>query len=75
MKIFGKPTKGAFNCSNMNTIDFPNGKYTLFLAITVNKIYPEYRIDDIGIQPDYYIDDDIRPDEWVAYVQNVIETG
>ena len=75
VKIFGKPTKGAFNCSNMNTIDFPKGKYTLFLAITVNKIYPEYRIDDIGIQPDYYIDDDIRPEEWVAYVQNVIETG
>lgn len=74
VKIFGKPTAGAFDCSNVNPIDFRSGKYILFLAMTFNKSCPEYRIDDIGMQPDYYLDDDIPYDQWVAHVQNVLET-
>lgn len=72
-KIFGEPTHGAFDCSNVNIVDFPNGKYVLWLTMTVSNRYPEYRIDDIGIQPDYFIDDNIPAQDWVEYVQSVVE--
>ena len=73
VKIFGKPTQGAFDFSDMNIIDAPGGKYVLGLAMTASKWYPEYRIDDIGIQPDFYIDDTIVEEDWVEFVQTVVE--
>lgn len=73
VKIFGKPTAGAFDFSNLNIVDFPNGRYILRLATSVVSQYPEYKVDDIGIQPDFYIGDDISIEDRVAYVQSVIE--
>lgn len=73
VKIFGKPTSGAFDFSNINMVDAPEGNYVLWIAMTAGKNFPEYRIDDIGIQPDFYIDDSINEEDWVEYVQSVIE--
>jgi hypothetical protein len=73
VKIFGKPTKGAFDFSNVNIVDVPGGKYVMWLAMTASKRFPEYRIDDIGIQPDFFIDDSINEEDWIEFVQSVIE--
>jgi len=73
VKIFGEPTSGAFDFSNVNVIDFPNGKYVLWVAMTASKRYPTYKIDDIGIQPDFFIDSSIKPENWIDFVQSTIE--
>lgn len=73
VKIFGKPTQGAFDFSNVNIVDAPDSNYVLWIAMTAGKNFPEYRIDDIGLQPDFYIDDSINDEDWVEFVQSVIE--
>lgn len=76
VKIFGQSTSGALDFSNVNIIDFPSKKYSLQLWITVtaNKRRIEgYQIDNIGIQPDFYIDNNICEEEWINYVQSIIE--
>lgn len=71
VKLFGEPTAGAFNVSNVATVDSPDGKYTLWIAQSVSKVFPDYMIDDIGIQPDFYIDKEIE--DWIEYTRSVIE--
>ena len=73
VKLFGKPSFGAFDMSNVNIIDFPNGKYVLWCAMSVSKRFPEYKIDNIGIQPDFFMDDSIKEEDWVEFVQDVME--
>lgn len=64
-----------FCFGSVNIVEFPTEKYSLWLAMTVSGRYPDYVIDDIGVQPDFYIDEGISPEYWVGYVQAVIETG
>ena len=71
VKLFGEPTAGAFNVSNIAFVDSPDGKYTLWIAQSVSKVFPEYTIDDIGIQPDFYIDKEVA--DWIGYTRSVIE--
>lgn len=73
VKIFGKPTRGAFDFSNINIVDAPDSNYVLWIAMSAGKNFPEYRIDDIGIQPDFYIDETVNDEDWVSFVQSVIE--
>lgn len=73
VKIFGRPTLGVYDFSNVNAIDFPDGKFVLYLAMTASNRYPDYIIDNVGIQPDYYIDDTIDESDWIDYVKSVIE--
>lgn len=73
VKLFGKPSFGAFDMSNVNIIDFPNGKYVLWCAMSVSKRFPEYKIDNIGIQPDFFMDNSIKEEDWVEFVQEVME--
>ncbi len=73
VKIFGTPTIGALNTSNINTITTPNKKYTLYYTLTLNKRVPNYLIDDIGIQPDIYIDETIDDINWIDFVKKYLE--
>ncbi len=68
VKTFGRQTAGALDIANVATINSPDGQMMLVYStsryITVNKIV----IDDIGILPDYYIDDEVAENEWISFV-------
>ena len=73
VKIFGESTAGAFDFSNVNIVDFPDGKSVLWITMSMSKRLPNYQIDDIGIQPDYFIEHSTEEKDWVTYVRSVIE--
>jgi hypothetical protein len=73
VKIFGRPTAGMFDFSNVNSVNSPDGKYVLSFAMTERKEFADYRVDDIGIQPDIFIDNSIKEEDWVDFVQSIIE--
>jgi len=73
VKVFGRPTGGMLDISNVNTVDFPNGKFVLAYCMSKSFRIPNYCIDGVGIQPDYFIDDDVVEDDWIEYTKTVLE--
>jgi hypothetical protein len=74
VKIFGRPTGGSIDFSNMNYVDFPNDSTSrLGYTMTASKRLPDYVIDGVGIQPDYFMDESIEEEDWIEFVQSVIE--
>lgn len=73
VKVFGKPTFGALDISNMNYIDFPDGNYQLGICMSKSYRIPDLTIDGVGIQPDYFLDDTIKVADWVDYSRSVLE--
>jgi hypothetical protein len=71
VKVFGTPTHGIFDFSNLNFVESPNGKFKLHYAMSRNLLWPDYCIDNVGIQPDYYLDESIK--DWVAYTKDILE--
>lgn len=74
VKVFGRPTSGALDFSNVHIVDFPNGLFQLIYTMTASYRIPDFPIDGIGIQPDFYIDDTIPEEEWIYYVQSTMES-
>jgi hypothetical protein len=73
VKVFGRPTLGTLDISNMNVIDFADNHFVLAYCMSKSFRIPEYCIDGVGIQPDYFIDDAIKDSDWVDYVRILIE--
>jgi hypothetical protein len=73
VKLFGKPTCGVLDISEMNQVKSPDGNFILFYCLTKSLRLPEYPIDGIGIQPDFYLDDSVGQDEWVNYTNKFFE--
>lgn len=73
VKVFGRPTMGAFDFSNVNLIDSPDGQLQLICSMTASYRIPDFPIDSIGIQPDFFIDESIMEEDWVYFVQSTIE--
>lgn len=73
VKVFGRSTFGALDISNMNFIDSPDGKFQLGYSMSKSYRIPNFTIDGVGIQPDYFIDDAIKDTNWIDYTQSVIE--
>lgn len=73
VKIFGRPTGGMIDFSNMNYIDFPNGKYQLGYSMTASERLPDYSIDGVGVQPDIFIDKSIEEKDWIDFVKTSLE--
>jgi C-terminal processing protease CtpA/Prc len=74
VKVFGRPTSGALDFSNIHIVDFPNGLFQLIYTMTASYRIPDFPIDGIGIQPDFYIDDSIHEEDWIYYVQSTMES-
>lgn len=72
VKIFGEPTLGANDYSNMNYITSPDGNFVLGYAMSRKTVQKDYPIDGIGIQPDFYLDRFLEED-WVKYTQGILE--
>lgn len=73
VKVFGRPTGGMLDISNMNFVDFPNGQMQLGYCMSKSYRSPNYCIDGIGIQPDYFIDDAISENDWIEYTRKILE--
>jgi C-terminal processing protease CtpA/Prc len=73
VKVFGRPTSGVLDISNINKVDFPNGQFQLIYSMTASLWLPAFSIDGVGIQPDYFIDDTIPEEDWIYFVQSTTE--
>jgi hypothetical protein len=72
VKIFGTATFGAYDISNMNFVPSPCGEFELGYGCSKNMLIDDMPIDDIGMQPDYYIDRSIPDSMWVDFVHKTI---
>lgn len=72
VKLFGTTTKGALDVSNLFVAYSPAEDFVLVYALSKSLRIPGFVIDDIGIQPDFYIDDDILESEWINYAIKIL---
>lgn len=73
VKLFGRPTFGALDVSNMRRVNSPDGCYQLGYTMSLSHRLPHMPVDVMGIQPDHYLDEGIPEMEWIGYVQRVLE--
>ncbi len=72
VKIFGTTTAGALDISNVFSIESPDKNFKLIYCLSRSLSIPDLTIDEIGIQPDYYLDKSIPEDKWVEFVNNIL---
>ena len=73
VKLFGTTTKGVLDISNMHHVVSPCNEIILNYALSKSLRLPDFAIDEIGIQPDYFIDKDIPSYKWVTHVNKVLK--
>lgn len=71
VKILGTPTYGAIDYGTACFFDFGCGNYKLMMPTWRSMRLPEYPIDNIGIQPDIYIDKSVK--DWVKFAVDFME--
>lgn len=72
VKVFGEPTLGSLDYSNMTSVISPDENFELWYAMSRRMVRKEYPIDGIGIQPDFYLDRFLEED-WVEYTRGILE--
>ncbi|MCT1531968.1 S41 family peptidase [Sphingobacterium daejeonense] len=72
VKLYGRTTYGALDISNMNSARSPSGIFEIWYCISRSLRLPNMPIDDIGIQPDFYLDPTIQQKDWVSFVIDTI---
>jgi hypothetical protein len=72
VKLFGVTTRGALDASNILTADSPDGRYRLRYTSSLSSRIPGMAIDDIGLQPDFYLDKTIPAYKWVEFVSDAL---
>ena len=73
VKLFGRSTSGAIDISNLNVTFSSDNKYYLVYAMSKSKRIPDFTIDDLGLQPDFFIDDEIPETEWISFTKDMLE--
>ncbi len=73
VKLFGRTTFGAIDISNMTVAFSPDDKFYFTFAMSKSKRIPDFVVDDIGLQPDFFIDDEIADTEWINYTKDILE--
>ena len=73
VKLFGTTTMGVLDISNMYSVKSPCEKFELGYSLSRSMRIPELIIDNIGFQPDYYIDKSISKYEWIEFVSNILK--
>lgn len=68
VKLFGTTTMGVLDISNMYFVKSPCENFELGYSLTRSMRIPDMTVDNIGIQPDYYMDKNIPKYEWVDFV-------
>jgi hypothetical protein len=73
VKLFGISTFGSIDISNMHFVKSPCGEYELGYCLSKSKRLPHYVLDERGIQPDYFISEDVPGYHWVSFVKSILE--
>jgi C-terminal processing protease CtpA/Prc len=73
VKVFGTPTMGVLDIANLASVYSPDDKFILHYGMTRSLRIPDFCIDNIGIQPDYFIDDSTKEEDWIGYTQKILE--
>jgi hypothetical protein len=71
VKILGTPTYGALDYGSASFFDFGCKNYKLMMPTWRSMRLPDYPIDNIGIQPDIYLDKSVK--DWVRYAVDYLE--
>lgn len=71
VKIMGTPTGGVLDYGSARKFNFGCDNYTLFLPTFRSLRLPEYPIDNIGIQPDVYLDKYVE--DWIKFALDYLE--
>jgi len=72
VKLFGKTTRGMLDISNVNIINSPCNDFELYYGLSKSFRIPDFAVDDIGLQPDYFIDSTIPEYAWVDHVNKIL---
>lgn len=68
VKLYGKSTYGSLDISNMHHAISPSGAFQLWYCRSKSYRIPEMAIDNVGLQPDHYLDPSIPQKDWVGFV-------
>jgi len=71
IKILGTPTYGALDYGTANFFNFGCNNYKLMMPTWRSMRLPDYPIDNIGIQPDIYLDKYVK--DWIQYAKDYLE--
>ncbi len=71
VKILGVPTYGAIDYGSASLFNFGCPNYTLVMPTWRAMRLPDYPLDNIGIQPDIYLDKSIK--DWVQFTVEYLE--
>jgi len=72
VKLFGTTTKGGLDFSNLNLAVSPKEDYILVYTLSKSLRLPNFAVDDIGIKPDYFIDNEIPEYKWIEFVNTIL---
>ena len=71
VKILGRPTEGVLDYADARFFEFGCGNYQLLLPTYRSLRLPDFPIDNIGIQPDIYIDRSVK--DWIKFAVDYLE--
>lgn len=72
VKLFGTRTFGSLDFSNMYSARSPSGVFQLHYCLSKSFRIPDFMIDNVGIQPDYYIDSSIPDYQWIGFASGIL---
>jgi len=72
VKLFGTRTYGSLDISNMNFVKSPCEEFELGYCLSKSFRIPDMAIDEVGIQPDYYINKTIPKYKWIDFVTEIL---
>lgn len=71
VKILGTPTYGALDYASAYYFKFGCDNYNLLLPAWRARRLPDYPIDNIGVQPDIYLDESVE--DWIQFAVDYLE--
>jgi len=71
VKVLGVPTYGALDYGSASLFDFGCPNYQLHMPTWRSMRLPDYPIDNIGIQPDIYLDKSVT--DWIQFTVEYLE--
>lgn len=73
VKLYGRTTKGMLDISNVNIVASPCGDLELYYGLSKSFRIPGFPVDDVGLQPDVFIDQSIDADNWINFVSDQLQ--
>jgi C-terminal processing protease CtpA/Prc len=71
VKLLGIPSSGVLDYANAMFFDYGCNNYKLLMPTYRSFRLPHYPIDNIGVQPDVYLDESVE--DWVKFAVDYLE--